>query len=122
MVRAEKRLVPGQAANCSVNPTVFNRASAPARSIDAFSWARASSIDIPAKLESTRSTNRRSNPMAVSEQIKALLNTILQLDGRVNAWNERTPLLGSVPELDSMAVVGIITALEEDFELAIADD
>jgi acyl carrier protein len=60
--------------------------------------------------------------MAVGEQVKALLNDVLQLGGRANAWTAQTPLLGSVPELDSMAVVGIITALEEDFGFAIGDD
>jgi len=32
------------------------------------------------------------------------------------------PLLGAVPELDSMAVVNVITALEEQFGFTIADD
>ena len=60
--------------------------------------------------------------MAVADQVKVLLNDVLQLGGRADEWDENTPLLGSVPELDSMAVVGIITALEEDFGLTIADD
>ncbi|MES2353852.1 MAG: phosphopantetheine-binding protein [Pseudomonadota bacterium] len=60
--------------------------------------------------------------MAVNDQIKALLNDVLQLGDRANSWNEQTPLLGSVAELDSMAVVSIITALEENFGFAIADD
>lgn len=33
-----------------------------------------------------------------------------------------TPLLGAVPELDSMAVVNILTALEEHFGFRIGDD
>jgi acyl carrier protein len=33
-----------------------------------------------------------------------------------------TPLLGAVPELDSMAVVNILTALEERFGFTIGDD
>lgn len=33
-----------------------------------------------------------------------------------------SPLLGTLPELDSMAVVGIITALEERFEFSVHDD
>jgi acyl carrier protein len=60
--------------------------------------------------------------MAVADQVKALLNEVLQLGGRSDNWDLDTPLLGSVQELDSMAVVGIITALEEDFGLTIADD
>ncbi|MBA2689445.1 MAG: acyl carrier protein [Burkholderiales bacterium] len=60
--------------------------------------------------------------MAVHDQVKALLNDVLQLGGRASAWNDRTPLLGSIPELDSMAVVGVITAMEEGFGFSIADD
>ena len=60
--------------------------------------------------------------MAVEDQVKTLLNEVLQLGGRARTWTGSTPLLGSVPELDSMAVVGIITALEEDFGFAIGDD
>ena len=33
-----------------------------------------------------------------------------------------TALLGNLPELDSMAVVSIITALEEHYGFAVADD
>lgn len=33
-----------------------------------------------------------------------------------------TPLLGTIPELDSMAVVGILTAIEEEFGVTVEDD
>jgi acyl carrier protein len=33
-----------------------------------------------------------------------------------------TPLLGTIPELDSMAVVGILTALEEELGIHVEDD
>jgi len=36
--------------------------------------------------------------------------------------NARSPLLGAVPELDSMAVLSIITALEEHFGFSVDDD
>ena len=60
--------------------------------------------------------------MAVLDQVKTLLDNVLQLNGRAAAWNADTPLLGNVPEFDSMAVVGVVTALEDDFGLSIADD
>lgn len=60
--------------------------------------------------------------MALEDQVKTLLNDVLQLNGRASAFAADTPLLGSIPELDSMAVVGIITAIEEDFGVTIADD
>ncbi len=33
-----------------------------------------------------------------------------------------TQLLGAIPELDSMAVLGILTQIQEDFGVAIDDD
>jgi acyl carrier protein len=60
--------------------------------------------------------------MALADQIKELLNNVLQLNGRARGWSETTPLLGSLPELDSMAVASIITAIEEEFGITIADD
>lgn len=60
--------------------------------------------------------------MAVIDQVKTLLNNVLQLNGRASGWDEATPLLGNVPELDSMAVVSVITALEDELGLTIQDD
>jgi acyl carrier protein len=33
-----------------------------------------------------------------------------------------TPLLGAIPELDSMAVVSVLTAIEERFGIVVDDD
>jgi len=35
---------------------------------------------------------------------------------------EEAPLLGAIPELDSMAIVGIITSIEERFGIEFDDD
>lgn len=51
-----------------------------------------------------------------------LLTDVLQLGERAQSFDESTRLLGSLPELDSMAVVSILTALEERFGLAVEDD
>jgi acyl carrier protein len=51
-----------------------------------------------------------------------LLDDVLGLAGRAAAFDDATPLLGAVPELDSMAVVGVIAALEEHFDFHLADD
>ena len=45
---------------------------------------------------------------------------LLKLD--VSEFNENTELLGALPEFDSMAVVGLITAMEETFGIAVNDD
>jgi acyl carrier protein len=60
--------------------------------------------------------------MNTEEQLKPLLDEVLHLGGRSAGWSADTPLLGSVPELDSMAVVGLISALEQTFAFMIDDD
>jgi acyl carrier protein len=50
------------------------------------------------------------------------LDSALSLGGRALAWTRDTPLLGAVPELDSMAVVSLITSLEERFGISVDDD
>lgn len=50
------------------------------------------------------------------------LDDVLSLGGRAQAWTRDTPLLGAVPELDSMAVVTLITSLEERFGIVVDDD
>lgn len=52
-----------------------------------------------------------------------VLGDVLSLPANVRATLAAdTPLLGSIPELDSMAVVNLITALEEHFGIEVSDD
>jgi len=51
-----------------------------------------------------------------------ILAGVLQLNDRIHSYNVDTPLLGSIPEFDSMAVVSVITALEDDVGIVIDDD
>ena len=60
--------------------------------------------------------------MEIQAQVLAVLDEILSLQGRSAGMNSDTPLLGAVPELDSMAVVGVIGAIEERFEIFFDDD
>ncbi|MFP4244320.1 MAG: acyl carrier protein, partial [Ectothiorhodospira sp.] len=53
---------------------------------------------------------------------KGVLDSVLGLNGRSASFETSTPLLGHLPELDSMAVVGILTALEEQFGIVVDDD
>ena len=55
-------------------------------------------------------------------QVRTLLARVLQLGTKADALEGRSPLLGALPELDSMAVVHVLTAVEEHFGIAIADD
>ena len=51
-----------------------------------------------------------------------VLDDVLSLGGRSASFTRATHLLGAVPEFDSMAVVALIAALEEQLGIAIDDD
>jgi acyl carrier protein len=56
------------------------------------------------------------------DDVKQILTDVLSLGDQGAALTAQSPLLGSIPELDSMAVVNLITALEEHFGIAVQDD
>ncbi len=60
--------------------------------------------------------------MTTIESIKIILRDVLQLGDQVNNFNEATQLLGDIPEFDSMAVVSLITSIEEHFDVTFEDD
>lgn len=60
--------------------------------------------------------------MDTREQIKAVLDEALNLNGASANWTDDTALLGSLPELTSIAVVTVLLALEEHFAIVFADD
>lgn len=60
--------------------------------------------------------------MSHLESIKRILGTTLQLGDRAQALTESTPLLGNIPEMDSMAVVTVLTAIEDHYGIVIEDD
>jgi len=60
--------------------------------------------------------------VAVEKEVLSVLEEVLSLGGRAASFQRATPLLGAVPELDSMAVLGVITTLEERFGFLIHDD
>ena len=56
------------------------------------------------------------------EEVKAVLVDVLHLGDAGQALGPDSPLLGALPELDSMAVVSVIAALEERFGIMVDDD
>lgn len=56
------------------------------------------------------------------QQVKAILADVLSLGAAADSLTAESPLLGSIPELDSMAVVNLITALEDQFGIVVDDD
>jgi len=55
-------------------------------------------------------------------EIKQLLIETLSLDITPLEMEDDALLLGDIPEFDSMAIVSIITALEENYQFTSADD
>ena len=55
-------------------------------------------------------------------EVRNILTDVLALGPAGQALEAGSPLLGSLPELDSMAVVNLIAALEEHFGISVADD
>ncbi len=60
--------------------------------------------------------------MPAQQEVRNILGQTLQLGPRVDQLDAASPLLGALPELDSMAVVTILTAIEEHFGFSVDDD
>ena len=60
--------------------------------------------------------------MDTRTEVLRILDEVLSLGGHALAFNAATPLLGAIPELDSMAVVTLITTLEDRFGILMDDD
>lgn len=56
------------------------------------------------------------------QEVLGILDEVLSLGGRALAFDRGTPLLGALPELDSMAVVTLITRIEDRFSVVVDDD
>lgn len=60
--------------------------------------------------------------MSVIEQVLEVLAKSLPLPETTYEMGEQAPLLGAIPELDSMAITGIIAGLEESFDIVFDED
>ena len=60
--------------------------------------------------------------MDITKEVLRILDEVLSLQGRSAAFTRDTPLLSAIPELDSMAVVTLITSLEEQLGVIVDDD
>ncbi len=59
----------------------------------------------------------------VAATVRAVLRDVLGLSAeRVAGFDDTTPLFGALPELDSMAVAGVLTELEDRLGILIEDD
>ncbi|MEE9412312.1 MAG: acyl carrier protein [Methylococcales bacterium] len=60
--------------------------------------------------------------MSVQNEVINVLVEVLQLGDQSQQLDENSQLLGALPEFDSMAVVSVLTRLEEDYGFFIDDD
>ena len=60
--------------------------------------------------------------MDVQRDVISLVGRVLDLGERSAGFGAETRLLGSIPELDSMAAATLLTSLEEHFGFVIDDD
>jgi acyl carrier protein len=65
---------------------------------------------------------RKEMNLDIEQQVREILRDVLSLGARADRLQASSALLGAVPELDSMAVVNVIAALEDRFGFTVDDD
>ena len=60
--------------------------------------------------------------MSTIVRLRKILGDSLQLGPRASALTANDRLLGAIPEFDSMAVVTVITMIEDEFGITVDDD
>ena len=60
--------------------------------------------------------------MDTTQHLKRILGDTLQLGARADKLTPASGLLGALPEFDSMAVIAIITTIEDEFGFTVTDD
>ncbi len=60
--------------------------------------------------------------MNIDAAVRQVLRDVLSLGVRADSLTPGWPLLGALPEMDSMAVVNVIAALEDQFDITVEDD
>jgi acyl carrier protein len=59
--------------------------------------------------------------MAELDKIRELLRDTLQIGGKADELNERSRLFGGLPEFDSVAIVSVVMAIEQEYGVRIPD-
>lgn len=63
-----------------------------------------------------------STTSATTDAVAQVVASVLGIEDRAAGLDASTRLLGSMPELDSMAVLELITALESRFGITVTDE
>ena len=59
---------------------------------------------------------------AIDSKVKDVVVSTLGIEDRAAAIDASTPLLGGLPEMDSLATVELVAALEAQFAITLDDD
>ena len=61
-------------------------------------------------------------PLAIESALRGILESAVGKRALPESLNDASELLGAIPELDSMAVLGVLTQIQDDFGVQIDDD
>jgi acyl carrier protein len=61
------------------------------------------------------------NDNSTLTDVTTVLVQTLGIEGRRDSFDGSTELLGAIPELDSLAILELVTALEEHFDIVVED-
>ena len=77
--------------------------------------------ELPAKTDDTQSSVLSS--VAIDKKLKSIISDVLGIDSdEADALDADSGLFGHMPELDSMAVAGLLTEMEDRLDIVIEDD
>jgi acyl carrier protein len=62
------------------------------------------------------------SPLAIESALRGILESAVGKRALPESLNDASELLGAIPELDSMAVLGVLTQIQDDFGVQIDDD
>ncbi|MGF1606900.1 MAG: acyl carrier protein [Rhodothalassiaceae bacterium] len=60
--------------------------------------------------------------MSTFEQVQSIIGEALSLGDRAQTLTPESRLFGDIPEFDSMAVLTVVTSLEEHFDILFDDE
>ena len=60
--------------------------------------------------------------MSTISELRSILKETLQIGDRAGALDESTVLFGGIPEFDSIAVVSVVSAIEDRFGFVVEDE
>jgi acyl carrier protein len=60
--------------------------------------------------------------MTTADRLRRIIRYALHLGEHAEALTSASPLLGAIAEFDSMAVVTVLTMIEDEFGFSISDD